>query len=347
MKIVISKNFGNVQLEKNNVTQEMSESVNDFFQAFLGDYDKFDKKLVFNLILNYISVHKRILYSPISNIIYKCFDENEPEKAARMIDTMVLNLEKVIEYTESLEFIERIMETKEKEVESDLQDTKKAILKIWDHVNLAQQQYRVLKQTDDEYKTKFNKSIATFKDDLTKDMNSQLLTLVGMFTALAFLIFGGISSLAGIFSSELPLLKLMIIGSVWGICIINLIFVFLFCVGKMTKLSFASSDEEDKSIFQRYPIVWWSNYLIVSVLTISCWSYYVKKNGMVAWISRIGIDAPIPFTSIGSVVIFIFIAKGFLALLNATRYTECTKINYVSVCFKKILSFFNIGKKKY
>lgn len=72
-----------------------------------------------------------------------------------------------------------------------------------------------------------------------------------------------VSSLDNIFSnSGLPVLKLMMVGSVWGLCILNLIFVFLFCVGKMTKLNFKSTDDETADIFQKYPIVWWSDFII-------------------------------------------------------------------------------------
>ncbi len=63
---------------------------------------------------------------------------------------------------------------------------------------MAQTQYSGLKQTDEEYKRKFQNSITPFQKELMKDMNAQLLTMVSIFTALAFLVFGGISSLGSI-----------------------------------------------------------------------------------------------------------------------------------------------------
>lgn len=63
------------------------------------------------------------------------------------------------------------------------------------------------------------------KEDMSKEMNSQLLTMIGIFTALAFLVFGGINSLDNVFSEGVPVLKLMVVGSVWGLCILNLVFV--------------------------------------------------------------------------------------------------------------------------
>ena len=46
-----------------------------------------------------------------------------------------------------------------KEHSESVEDAKKVVLKIWDHVNLANQQYKVLKQTDDEYNEKFEKVV--------------------------------------------------------------------------------------------------------------------------------------------------------------------------------------------
>lgn len=112
-------------------------------------------------------------------------------------------------------------------------------------------------------------------------MNAQLLTMVSIFTALAFLVFGSINSLGSIFSNhEIPLLKVIIVGCVWGICILNLIFVFLFCVGKMTGLNFKSNEEPDANIIQKYPIVWWTDLIILSILAGSLWTYYIQKENI-------------------------------------------------------------------
>lgn len=44
-------------------------------------------------------------------------------------------------------------------------------------MNLAQTQYSGLKQTDEEYKRKFDKSITPFKEELVRDINAQLFFL--------------------------------------------------------------------------------------------------------------------------------------------------------------------------
>ena len=45
---------------------------------------------------------------------------------------------------------------------------------------------------------------------MSKEMNAQMITMVGIFTALAFLVFGSISSLDGIFEQNaIPLFKVI------------------------------------------------------------------------------------------------------------------------------------------
>ena len=68
-------------------------------------------------------------------------------------------------------------------------------------ITLASQQYTMLKQSDTEYDEKFQKRITAYKEEMSKEMNTQMITMVGIFTALAFLIFGSISSLDGVFEN--------------------------------------------------------------------------------------------------------------------------------------------------
>lgn len=175
--------------------------------------------------------------------------------------------------------------------EKDLYVKAKVIsLKVQDHINLAQQQCNSLKQSDEEYKEKFERNIEDFKVNTTKEMNEQLITLVSIFTALAFLLFGGISSLDNIFSGikNVSVLKLIMIGCIWGICLVNLIFVFLFCVSKMTRLSFASTNNPEGTIFQKYPIFWWTNYIIISIFVMSSFFYFLEENHYMEWFLKKG-----------------------------------------------------------
>lgn len=211
------------------ITDEMSEKVTEICTLLLMDTNKFEEEKVFNRIFQYIKAYRRLLYSQISNMVYACFNEHTTEEASNILGTMISNIEKIVAYTSTQQYKDRKEKTKRLDEKKIYEDTEKVLIKIWDHVNLAQTQYSGLRQTDEEYKRKFDKSITPFKEELVKDMNAQLLTMVSIFTALAFLVFGGISSLGSIFSNyELPLLKVIIIGCVWGFCLLNLIFIFSF-----------------------------------------------------------------------------------------------------------------------
>ena len=300
-------------------TLEKVTAVVSFFGLLQVDCSDFDVKQAFDQLKCYISKHGRILYAPISNEIYRCYDENSYDDAMRIIGTVISNIEKLVAYTETSDFQTRRNQTKKPESIQCLEDTQKAILKIWDHVNLAQQQYNVLKQSDDEYKEKFEKLISSYKEDMTKDMSNQLLTMVSIFTALAFLVFGGISSLDNIFSVHgIPLLKLMCVGAVWGLCILNLIFVFLFCVGKMTKLNFKSTEEPEANIFQKYPVIWWTDLMLIAILLLCLWTYYIQQYRIADWLTSICASNQELATLIGFVAIALIIGGACFWLAKKT-----------------------------
>lgn len=321
--ININRTVGNVKFEPNgkDIIEERTERVNKFCEMLFIDNNNFDKLKTFEYLFDYIDKYNRILYAPISTSIYACYNEHEAEEVEKLIGNMITNVQAIVDYTYSNEYKanEKIQNKKRKAY----YDTKKAIIKIWDHINLAQMQYSTLKQTDEEYKKKFNDSVEPIKSDISKELSSQLLTMVSIFTALSFLIFGGISSLENIFSNpKLPLFKLMIVGCIWGLCILNLVFVFLFCVGKMTKLNFKSTQIKEASIIKKYPIVWFCNFVIISILIISIWAYYLTKKEIHTWLDRLCLKNPICSSMIGTLIIIGVILFVGYKLMKEIKYTN-------------------------
>lgn len=249
----------------------------------------------------YLKNYDRILYSSISSYIFGLYgDDISSDDCDEKIGNMQTNILSVSVYAYDDKF-QTDISTKTGDEQERLRKIPVISVKLLDHINLACQQCNSLKQTDEEYKRKFNKSIEPIKSKLTKEMNAQLLTLIGIFTALSFLLFGGISSLDNIFShvNNVSILKLIIIGCIWGISLVNLIFVFLFCVAKMTKLSFASTENDKATIFQKYPIFWWTNYIIISILSVVSILFYMNKNNMFKWVDNVcnGIPGIVCFVS--------------------------------------------------
>ena len=188
-------------------------------------------------------------------------------------------------------------------------------------MNLAHRQYNVLRQSDVEFKRRFNEQIKDSQEEMTKEMNSQLLTIVGIFTALAFVLFGGISSIQSIFEAlqETHLLKLLILGCGWGLGMLNVVFVFLFCIGKMTKLNFKSTMSPDATFWQRYPVVCWTDFLLCVLLIILSWLYYCTNRNGGGWLDWLIKLNPMLVTIIGCVVLIVLIVVGFKALYKATK----------------------------
>lgn len=312
--IKIDKTTGQVDLKADGrvITEEMTEGMTEICNFLLNNNDTFDAETAFNIIFQYIRDYHRILYSQISNVIYTYFNEHPAGKIDNSLGTMTSNIDRIVAYTGTEEYLARKRNIEDPEDIDALKDTEKVLIKMWDHVNLALTQYSGLKQTDEEYRAKFNSSIAPFKEELEKGMSAQLLTMVSIFTALAFLVFGGIDSLGNIFTNhELPMLKLVIIGCIWGLCILNLIFIFLFCVGKMTRLNFKSDQRPNANIIQKYPIVWWSNLIISTIMAGAMWAYYIRKENIDSWFIEACLSSPRLAMWLG----FIVIAVVFIVLL--------------------------------
>jgi len=307
-----------IKIEKNGIEDKFSEMSNEIANICKklankknsSGNNKYEKQILYDIV-SYIKKYDRILYSEISNSIFGLYDKNiPPEVTEEKIGNMQTNILKVVEYAYGSEY-NKIIEEKDLDEKELYAKAKIISLKVQDHINLAQQQCNSLKQSDEEYKEKFEKNIADFKENLTKEMNEQLITLVSIFTALAFLLFGGISSLDNIFSeiSTTSILKLIIIGCIWGICLVNLIFVFLFCVSKMTRLSFTSTSSPEATIFQKYPIFWWTNYIIISIFGISAYFYFLEENYYMEWLLERSREELGIVSFVGGCVLLILIIK--------------------------------------
>ncbi len=255
----------------------------------------FDAKKVLSQIENYIKKHERVLYSTISDYIFH--EINKDNKFGTFNQNMMMIFEQLEQ------------QDREEYGEDNYVRMEKSLLKIYDHVNLAYRQFADLKETEDEFNRKVKKSVEPFEAKLTREMSAQLLTIVSIFTALAFLLFGGITSLDNLFSQpRMPFSKILIIGLVWGLCMLNLIFVFLVCISKMTKIPFESEAGHKANIFQRYSIIWWTNLIILSVLMIFIWVYYSTRNGIMVWLDDFCAKYPVKVSVIGTVTMIILIA---------------------------------------
>ncbi len=254
--------------------KKMSVGVDGLCERLVKNSQEFDHKVFFETLHNYIKNEDRLLYTNITNFV---FDLKEEE-----IGVVQTNLDSVINYIYGDEFNEDFPWTPGAENQGNPYDrTKRTALKIWDHINLAKRQLFLLKMSDDDYTRIVDTKMKEEEARLTKELNIQLISFVAIFTALSFIVFGGISSLDNIFlgAKDIPVTKLMIVGTIWCFCIMNLVYVFIFFIAKLTELNMKSCQDVNANLVQKYPLIWWCNFVLIVILALSCWAYYIKCEG--------------------------------------------------------------------
>ena len=290
---------------------KMSEAMKQLVDLFFLERSIFISQNPLDVLKTYIKKYDRLLYTVLSDAIYESFIKNEEKE-----DFILGNIDYLLDLCNN--DIEESSTSSNKNELKNKKYVRKVALKIKDHTNLAIRQYRTLKQTDDEYKKKFSEQIGDFKEKLTQDITSQLITLVGIFTAIAFVVFGGISSLGSIFSdiNKKSIIKLIISSSIWGIAMFNLIFGFLLGISKMTGLNISSSNSRD--FIKKYLLVFWMNAIMITILVVSLWLYFMFKIRILEELFSTTMDKRFLFVSSGLIIIMIIIYI-FRCLISKTK----------------------------
>lgn len=148
------------------ITEQLLNEMATFCDSLMLNAGEFDESKAFELLRGYILNHERILYTPISNKIYACYDEH-PEDADQLLENMISNAGLLVTFSNTPDIQKKLNGTSKKA--KSYKDTSKSLLKIWDHINLAKQQYSVLKQSDAEFQDKFMKK---FDADVRPEMDN-------------------------------------------------------------------------------------------------------------------------------------------------------------------------------
>lgn len=131
------------------------------------------------------------------------------------------------------------------------------------------------------------KKYDSIKDDVDKTSKkisnaySEFVSILGIFSAIVLVFFGGTSILGNVFSmvNEVDLPILIIAGSFIGIVVFDLLFMFIYFLAKILDRSIAATDrvmwwESLLNRFKtRYPIVFYANIagVVVTYITIAVW----------------------------------------------------------------------------
>ena len=255
------------------------------------DCEKWVKKLE-----TYLSYPEdRLMYSAISNYI---FDKKEKE-----LGIFGTNLDSVLHYVEG-------------EAAKNPKDERwgkifKAVLKFYDHSNLAVQQQKLVNKKRMDLEREVEVILTPKVSAITKEMTQQLVGLIGIFTALSFIVFGGISSLDSIFGAvqgtledEHSVLPVLIIAIAWALCMMNLLFGFMYFVIRITHLQ-KPVDEKALNLVQRYPAVVLCNYVLVAMIVLFGGMWFAECTGVGKFFFNLAVkDENSSFTFVIFVVMF-------------------------------------------
>lgn len=251
--------------------QNMEKEMDKICEMLSEETQYFNTKKFFDKIHEYIVKNDRLIYTHITNYIFVLSDEE--------FGVLQTNIDNVVNYMYGDQYNKDFLNLLEdRNKKRELERTQRTILKMWDHVNLARRQYVLFNHKDEDYSKIVDEKMEIAGAKISKEMNIQLISLVAIFTALSFLVFGGISSLDNIFAGakDIPILKLVVVGTIWGFCIMNMLFVFVFFVAKIANLNLSSSDDVDASVLKKYPLVCWCNFVVISIFILSSWAVYIS-----------------------------------------------------------------------
>ena len=232
--------------KRNILRSDLSDNIE--FQAQLFNMlimDDFGVDKWITRFKEYERKNKRFFYSYITQYI---FDEEKDEKIGKLlgnIQTMIDQIETSDTYDNNNGLLQKATLVS--------YDQYLMICKLYDHCNLASKQRLAYKNkaTQEDIESKIEetrkiikieneKFIETRIKEYEKNITSQLIGLVAMFTALSFLLVGGISSFGNIFQmlSTASLSKILILSDVWLLCMFNLFTLFIKMIALITNKKF-------------------------------------------------------------------------------------------------------------
>lgn len=264
------------------------------------DKATFDLESLFCLISDYKKDYQRWFYSDVSNYLFCC----------EQTGLILSNIEALQSYAYKQSF-----DSGDAAVNDDIVAL---VDKLWDHANLAARQKIEFDQGSDFIKELIDERVHSQVVEMENSIRKELISLIAIFTALSFIVFGSISSLDNIFegAKSFPILQVLIIGCIWGICMYNLIFVFVFFIAKLTGLQLSSQCDTKASFSQKYPSWVWGNFVIFAVLAIVALLYFVDYSNSGSWIIIFAQSHP-ELTTIGGLLliaaIFILVARHILS----------------------------------
>ncbi len=206
-----------------------------------------DKKLRQNLVkvAKYYCNNPRHQYHVISRFIYEKMKSGDDA-----IEFILSNIDSMLDY---IYYNRRISEflVKKAGFSCELNDITRSLEKLYDHValeeerlvNNAEKMKQNSSQIEENVVNTFNSIVSSFQekvDNVSNSLNANIITVVGLFSAIIFVFFGGITGLASVVTSIVSIkikkdtIFPMIILLAVGFVLFNIIFLLLYSISKLT-----------------------------------------------------------------------------------------------------------------
>lgn len=195
--------------------------------------------------------YAKILYSELSSFI---LDEKKDE----IIQTVRENLSRISSFMDN-EYLNKKIEI----------DSYRFWLKYKDHCELAilqRKHYHIsIGEIEKEAKISALESVKQETDRIQKELTSQLIGLVSIFTALSFVVFGGINILSSILENVklASITRLVCTGLLWTLCMSILFFIFVRFILKIMK-----PEEQSQVLSKQFMYSFWGLIIVLIILFV-------------------------------------------------------------------------------
>ncbi|MDI9498238.1 MAG: hypothetical protein QM270_07120 [Bacillota bacterium] len=244
----------------------------------------------------------RLNYSVTTQFCYTLLDENNLEDLLEPI------CEEIDCLSQNIDSLLRGIDAHESDALDDesKQRISRSLLRLYDHVQLALVQHRQIRTPSGWLKLQV-KDVESRVDDLDntqkdlrdmqgkalealdsaeRSMTNQIIGIVAIFTALSFVLFGGISALSTV--TQLftePLFKIISMGAIWGIGMFNLLLVFAHFINRIIgRNEAASAKSPGAGTYKPIKGFWRQNWIffvvngsLLLLLLISSSLYFLLK----------------------------------------------------------------------
>jgi len=282
--------------------EELRETIRCFMEF---SYRMEDQEKAFDLIKSMKNFDLEFLpYAAITEVVYRQHIQNMKSKddmAHEKLDIFLTYYSRSLKRFKSENSCLKCSMTSKKECDECVRAYKVA-LKIYEHLELAQQQLDSLFSTHEQKISEIedaisevrnlqqeNQALASRLENLESDMKastSSYISILGIFAAILLGAFGAMQGFTSLFNNidKTTIGNLIIISGLSGLVVISILCVLIFSLAKLTEKSLRSESISSRAFFQ-YPLISGTFIGLLMILTIGvAIELSTNVDGYVFWI---------------------------------------------------------------